>query len=90
MADRRIGRKQADLLSFAASPAMMLLTPGAVSRSLVKRGLMREEAPGGACCITPAGLRALAGALDEGVIDDAFTIAAKRAAEAAEKERVNG
>lgn len=69
----KLGWRQLAELSMCASPATLLLTPDKVTRSLVARGLMRQrEKDKGAACITAAGLRTLANAMDAGVLDDAL------------------
>ena len=66
----RIGPKQAHLLAALGCPGMVLVSGDSVSVSLARRGLVREESPRGSCCITPAGLRALADELESGRITD--------------------
>ena len=68
----RIGQQQLRLLIMTASPTRILLTTDKVSDSLVRRGLLRETDRSKACCITPAGLRALADEMEAGRVDDAL------------------
>jgi len=68
----RIGQRQLRILIMIASPTRVLITIDRVSAALVKRGLIRELVPGGACCITPAGLRLLADEMEAGRVDDAL------------------
>ena len=62
----RLGDQQIRLLIVLATPDRGLLTPDKVSASLVRRGLLAEDKPGGCSVITPAGLRALADAMEAG------------------------
>lgn len=86
---RQLGNRQRELLvSFRVGS--LLLTPNGVSRTLVARGLLREDKPGGSCCITPAGLRALADAMEAGQVQDAITtFAAKREENVAREARLD-
>lgn len=68
----KLGKEQLRLLCGCASPYSALVLPDKVSRSLVKRGLFRENT-GGSSCITPAGLRALADAMENGALPDGLT-----------------
>lgn len=77
----RIGKDQLGTLIMLASPTCILLTPDRSSAGLVKKGLLREREPGRACCITPAGLRALADEMESGRVDDALEAIKKDAAE---------
>jgi hypothetical protein len=81
----RVGINQLRTLIMTASPGRVLLTPSAGDRALVQRGLLREREPGGACCITPAGLRALADAMEAGRVDDALEAMLKEVAARAAK-----
>lgn len=63
MADR-LGARQLEVLEAVASPRFLLLTPCRRARDLVQRGLLAEDR--GAVWITPAGLRALADAMEAG------------------------
>ena len=65
MADRPLGPRQLELLRGLANPCA-LVVPDPVSRSLVKRGLLAADPDGSFAHITPAGLRALADAADDG------------------------
>ena len=85
----RIGKQQLQTLIVLASPTCVLLTPGRSERGLVERGLLREREPGGgSCCITPAGLRALADAMDQGLVDDALEAMRKDAEARRQKAEV--
>lgn len=66
---RRLGDKQVASLAFLSGVSRLLLTPGREDRALVARGLLRAD-DGGACCVTPAGLRALADAMEAGRVKD--------------------
>lgn len=66
----RLGNKQRQLLAALGSPSMVLLIGDSVSASLARRGLVREDELRGSCCITPAGMRALADELESGRITD--------------------
>lgn len=77
----RIGKRELDMLAFCATPTGMLLSPSRISDGLVRKGLLRNDAslPGSkAACITPAGLRRLADALEAGDLKDAFELARER------------
>jgi hypothetical protein len=63
----RLGPKQLQLLTSLGSPAMLLVVPDAISRSLEKRGLVADYH--GMHRITPAGLRALADAFEAGRLE---------------------
>ena len=77
----RLGKHQLQMLIMLASPTCVLLTPGRSEAGLVKRGLLKEREPGRACTITPAGLRALAEAMEAGLIEDAIELMRKQADE---------
>ena len=66
----RLGKNQLHVLAALGSPGFVLLVPGRETRSMVKAGLLREREPGGAVCITPAGLRRLADEMERGRVDD--------------------
>jgi len=69
---RPLGTQQRKLLLALASPAMLQLTPPcAVTRSLIRRGLL-TEVHGGAR-ITPAGMRAVADEYEAGRLDGFMT-----------------
>lgn len=71
----RLGKKQIEMLIMLGAPTMVLLTPGRSEHALVARGLLRSHKGtkgGEACCIAPAGLRALADAMEAGMVDDAI------------------
>ena len=65
-----LGINQTRMLLMLASPATALVTPDAVSRRLIKRGLLADE--GSAIRITPAGLRALADEMEAGRVETAI------------------
>ena len=65
----RLGRKQLELLRSVGTTAALVI-PTRRSRRLCDLGLMQSDNPEGAFAyITPAGLRALADAVDAGRID---------------------
>jgi hypothetical protein len=70
----RLGAKQIGMLSSLGSPYFALVVPCKLSQSLQKRGLLTPRYPtsDGFLRITPAGLRALAAALERGELDDAL------------------
>lgn len=76
----RLGKHQLCLLATLASPFMLLVVSDKLSRSLVQRGLLEPRRPpikgdkddGGFFGITPAGLRALADALERGNVEQFF------------------
>ena len=72
MTECRLGKHQLDLLMKLCSLTRVLITPDKVSASLVKRGLLRETKSGGAICISPNGLRAVAAAIEAGHVYDAI------------------
>jgi hypothetical protein len=66
----RLGRQQLDSLMVLGAPSRVLIAPiGKVERSLQRRGLVAPHAGGPSLRITPAGLRALADALEAGELD---------------------
>jgi hypothetical protein len=67
----RIGKDQLQMLVMLGSPTRSLITPGKSERGLVAKGLLRQD-NGGACCITPAGLRVLADEMEAGRVTDAL------------------
>jgi hypothetical protein len=67
----RIGKDQLQMLVMLGSPTRSLITPGKSQRGLVAKGLLRQD-NGGACCITPAGLRVLADEMEAGRVTDAL------------------
>jgi hypothetical protein len=83
----RIGKNQLQLLATLASPTVLMLAPSKEARGLVKRGLLREREPGKSCCITPAGLRALACEIEAGRVDDALEAMRKQVAEREKRRR---
>lgn len=75
----RLGRRQLELLTLCANPTgLLLLAPDRLSASLVRRGMLRQLKSPGACCITPAGLRGLADALEAGQVRDGLQLAEDR------------
>lgn len=67
----RIGARQMEILAGFGAMRVMI-TSDAASRRLAGQGLLRVDAAGGSC-ITPAGLRALADAMEAGALPDALT-----------------
>lgn len=64
---------------FGLAGSRVLITPDRTSRRLAELGLLRSN-DRGVCCIAPAGLRALADAIEAGRQQDALdTLAAQRA-----------
>jgi len=66
---RPLGKLQLERLLGLASPAMLLIVGDAISKSLVKRGLLKprfRNSPDAFHGITPAGMRALADAYEAG------------------------
>jgi hypothetical protein len=73
---RPLGKRQLEKLLGLASPSMLLVVGDAVSKSLVKRGLLAAAVPDRPDAwhrITPAGLRALADAYESGLLDQFMT-----------------
>ena len=66
-----LGKRQLSLLKALGSPGLALVVGDRVSSSLVRRGLCKQTDTGGIVCITPAGLRVLADALEKGLVNDA-------------------
>jgi hypothetical protein len=69
MSGRPLGKLQLERLMGLASPSMMLVVGDALSKSLVKRGLLKAnfpDTPEAWHRITPDGLRALADAYEAG------------------------
>ena len=64
----RLGPKQLRHLTMVGANRALVVSDR-TSRRLCDLGLMREMIPGGAVCITPAGLRALADAAEAGRVD---------------------
>lgn len=80
---RPLGKHQLRLLLQLGSPGMRLVVGDRLSRSLERRGLLRatggpvktddgRDLPPGLFQITPAGLRALADALERGQLEQFF------------------
>lgn len=59
------------MLVMLGTPTRSVITPGKSEQGLVAKGLLRQD-KGGACCITPAGLRALADEMEAGRVVDAL------------------
>lgn len=77
----RLGLNQLDLLAKLGSPLTMLIVGDALSDSLLARGLVRQDRKRRGIVISPAGLRALADALEAGRLADvAARIHARREA----------
>lgn len=85
MPDRPLGPKQLDALRGLAL-GLVGLVPDATDRSLIRRGMLRQEDGDGCYCIAPAGLRALADAIEAGKVEDALTTFARRRAEKAARD----
>ena len=69
---RPLGKLQLERLMGLASPSCLLIVGDAVSKSLVKRGMLKPhfpDTPEAWHRITPAGMRALAEALEVGQLD---------------------
>jgi hypothetical protein len=66
----RIGAKQLEILIILATPDRAMIVPGKTERGLIQRGLLKVEDNGGFARITPAGLRALADAMEAGRVED--------------------
>jgi len=69
---RPLGKQQLQRLLGLASPSSLLIVGDAVSKSLVKRGLLKPNFPddwGTWHRITPAGMRVLADAYEAGLLD---------------------
>jgi len=69
MAVRQLGKHQLERLMSLASPSTLMVVGDKVSKSLVKRGMLRpyfETSPDAFHQITPAGLRYLAVAHEAG------------------------
>jgi hypothetical protein len=69
---RPLGKLQLERLLGLASPSCMLIVGDAVSKSLVKRGLLKAnfpDTPEAWHRITPAGLRVLADAYEAGTLE---------------------
>lgn len=76
----RLGKHQLCLLATIASPFSMLVVSDKLSRSLVNRGFLEPRRPprkkdkddGGFFGITPAGLRAVADAVERGELEQFY------------------
>lgn len=75
---RLLGKRQLDLLANFVARRAFVVTDD-MTRSLCRRGLMREARPGSFVHITPDGLRALAQAADDGLVE-LFTMPVKASA----------
>jgi hypothetical protein len=80
MPDRPLGPKQLGALRDLALRYVGLV-PNATDRSLIARGMLRQDGSE-AYCIAPAGLRALADAIEAGKVEDGLTWFARQKAEA--------
>ena len=69
---RPLGEKQLLRLISMGSPAIIQVSEDGISRSLVKRGFLREVTESGATTITPVGLCALAEEMVAGRVDRAI------------------
>lgn len=84
---RPLGKHQLQLLLGLASPSMLLIVGNDLSKSLVKRGLLKprlRKRPEAWHAITPAGMRVLADAYETGQLKQfmkPFPPKRKRAAE---------
>ena len=68
----RLGINQLRMLTLLGSPATLLLVGDAVSDSLVKRGLARQDKVRRGVVVTPDGLRRLADEMEAGRVKDAL------------------
>ena len=62
-------------LAACAVPTTVLLNPGRTANALVTKGLLRRSDITGVVCIAPAGLRALADAIEAGTLRDGLDLA---------------
>lgn len=62
----KLGKNQLEMLTVLGCPGRFLVVPDKLSDSMVKRGLLHSV--DGFVCITPAGLRALADAVEAGTV----------------------
>lgn len=72
MSERPLGRLQLERLMGLASPSCLMVVGDAVSKSLVRRGLLKPHFPDNPEAwhrITPSGMRALAEAYEAGQLD---------------------
>lgn len=72
MTARPLGKLQLEYLMGLASPSCLMVVGNAVSKSLVKRGLLKPYFPDNQDAwhrITPSGMRALADAYEAGLLD---------------------
>lgn len=76
-----VGDQQLRTLIVLASPTCIMLTSDKSSRAMVKSGLLQERNGGEATCITAAGLRALADAMEAGRVETALEAMKKDAAD---------
>lgn len=76
----RLGARNWRTLSMLGTPSCILLTVSKPHRRLLVLGLCREIT-GGGLAITPAGLRALADAIEAGVVKDAQALTDERRAD---------
>lgn len=82
---RPLGKLQLELLLGLASPSSLMVVGNAVSKSLVKRGLLKPnfaDNPEAWHRITPAGMRVLADAYEAGQIEQFMKPFPRKRAEA--------
>ena len=85
----RIARGKLEWLILLGSPTMLGLTPDKDAFALVESGLLRLDRASktsGSVCITAAGLRVLADAMDAGLVSSAIDHMKAHRARRAEKE----
>lgn len=73
---RPLGKHQLEFLMGLSSPTCLMVVGNAVSKSLVKRGLLKPHFPDKPEAwhrITPAGMRTLADAFEAGQLDQFMT-----------------
>lgn len=68
----RLGKEQRKRLVALGSPGMAQVVGCKVTRSLVKRGLLRSYEDDSFACITPSGLRVLANEMEAGRVEGAM------------------
>ena len=69
---RRLGKLQLERLMSLASPSCLMVVGDSISKSLVRRGLLKPNFPDKPDAwhrITPSGMLALADAYDAGLLD---------------------
>ena len=66
----RLGKRQLELLIVLAQPNMIMCSPGKAATAMIERGLLRRPSHmKSAAVISSAGLRALADAMDAGLVE---------------------